>query len=166
MFQLAYTEDILAEVLYHIRRNNVGLTGTQITIIRDQIAATMDRRISRYPSGEDALHIGDPFDRHLHAAAVAGAMDCIITDDAGFTGLSVNQRDLLEYEIYTADEFLTLVDDSSPSTVVVALHRQIEHRSRRPGASFDFVERLVAANCPSFAGRVKRHCQQLALRKA
>lgn len=163
MFQAAYTEDILAETMYRIRRNNSHLTGNQITTIRDQITTTMDLRIEDYPSGQDAQQIADPFDRHIHAAAVAGGMNCIITDDHGFTQLPLNMRDQLEYEIYTPDELFVLVDDSSPSTVLATLKRQIKHRSRHPDASYEFSEELVGAGCAEFATRVRDRCKQLAL---
>ena len=166
MFQLAYTEDILAEKIYHIRRKNPALTGTQVTVIRDQIVKTMDLRITEYPSGQEAEEIADPFDRHLHAAATAGSVDCVITDDTGFTALPTETRDRLAYELYTSDEFLTLVDDSSPSTVAQTLKRQIDYRSRKPGANYDFVERLIAADCPAFAQRVQHHCRRMSLTRS
>lgn len=166
MFQVAYTEDILAETMYHVRRRNLHLSGTQITLVRDQIVGAMDLRIAEYPSGQEAVQVRDPFDRHIHAAAVAGDMDCIITHDKGFTELPVCERDQLEYEIYTADEFFTLVDDSSPSTVLATLRRQIEYRSRKPDARYDFVDALIAADCPVFAGRVRTRCQQLAVSRS
>lgn len=61
MFHVFYTEDILAETIQSIRRRNPGLTGTEITKIRDAILliddssprlvrATLRRQI-RYFSG-------------------------------------------------------------------------------------------------------------------
>lgn len=163
MFQVAYTEDILAETIYRLRRKHRALSGSQITIIRDRIVDTMDTRIEDYPSGQDAEEIKDPFDRHLHAAAVAGSADCIITLDTGFTQLSPDARDQLGYEIYTPDEFFILVDDSSSSTVRSALRLQIEYWNRRPAATKDPSQALREAGCPDFAARVRQHCGELAL---
>lgn len=66
----------LAEVMYRIRRKRPDLSGSQITALRDQIVGTMDQRIEDYPSGQNASQIADPIDRHVHAAAVAGRMNC------------------------------------------------------------------------------------------
>lgn len=162
MFQVAYTEDILAETVYRLRRKHPDLSGSQLTIIRDRIVETMDSRIEDYPSGQDAEQIKDPFDRHLHAAAVAGRADCIITLDKGFTQLPPEARDQLNYEIYTPDEFFVLVDDSSSSTVISALSQQIEYWNRHPAATKDPSQALLDARCPDFAVRVKQHCRELA----
>lgn len=163
MFRLAYTEDIMTETLYHLRRNNRDFSGGVISSVRDNIVGVMDIRIRDYPSGQDAEQIADPFDRHIHAAAVAGEADCIITNDHGFTELSVDVRDQLEYEIYTPDEFFVLVDDSSPSLVRATVKRQINYRSQRANSDFDFVRALLDSGCPGFAARVKPRCQELAL---
>ena len=163
MFRLAYTEDIVAETLYHIRRKNADLDGGVLADVREKIVAVMDVRIRDYPSGQDAIQIADPFDRHIHAAAMAGEVDCIVTSDHGFTKLPVEVRDQLEYEIYTPDEFFVLVDDSSPSLVRATAQRQIEYFGvNRKNPNYDLAGALIRSGCPDFADRVKRRCQELA----
>lgn len=160
MFHLHYTVDILSETIYSIRRERPDLTGTQVTLINDQIAAAMDTRIDDYAAGTNSP-LADIFDRHVHAAAVAGRMDCIITLDKGFTDLPENSRDNLGYEIYTPDEFLILADESAARYVQAVILRQLKHfRSR--GIDPQLSERLAASGCPDFADRVREHCRQLA----
>ncbi|GAA1019504.1 MULTISPECIES: hypothetical protein [Amycolatopsis] len=71
MFHVFYTEDILAETIQSIRRRNPGLTGTEITKIRDAIAGSMDGRIDDYPSGQDAVVLADPFSLSESPSAAA-----------------------------------------------------------------------------------------------
>jgi hypothetical protein len=115
----------MAETLYRVRRSNPGLEGGAIAAAHDNMITVMDLRVADYPSGHDAAQIADPFDRHIHAAAVAGGVNCIITNDRGFTELPMALRDELEYEIYTPDEFFVLIDDSSPALVRATVQRQI-----------------------------------------
>ncbi len=163
MFHVCYTEDILAETIQSIRRRNPGLTGTEITKIRDAIAGTMDGRIDDYPSGQDAVMLTDPFDRRIHAAAIPGSMGCVVSLDHGFTNLPTAVRDTLDYEIYTPDEFFLLIDDSSPRLVRATLRRQILYFSGRGGAHPDFAGALVKSGCPAFAERITERCREIAL---
>ncbi|WP_336156695.1 PIN domain-containing protein [Amycolatopsis sp. VC5-11] len=162
MFHVFYTEDILAETIQSIRRRNSGLSGTEITKVRDAIAGTMDGRIDDYPSGQEAVALTDPFDRHIHAAAVAGSMDCVVSLDRGFTDLPTSVRDTLDYEIYTPDEFFVLIDDSSPRLVRATLRRQIQYFSGRGRTHLDFAGALAKSGCPAFAERIARRCREIA----
>ncbi|NYI71184.1 putative nucleic acid-binding protein [Naumannella cuiyingiana] len=159
-FRLCYTVDILAETIKGIRRARPDLTGDQITGIHDKIVTLMDERIDQYPAGTDAP-VKDPFDRHVHAAAVAGAIDAVITSDTGFLGLPESEKDALRYEIYSPDEFFLLVDDSMPAHVMAVTGRQLAH-FRSSGDSSTLSAKLRAAGCPGFAQRVQRHCIDLA----
>ncbi|MET9259389.1 hypothetical protein [Amycolatopsis sp. NPDC004079] len=122
----------------------------------------MDGRIDDYPSGQDAVVLADPFDRHIHAAAIAGSMDCVVSLDHGFTDLPTAARDTLDYEIYTPDEFFLLIDDSSPRLVRATLRRQIRYFSGSGRAHLDFAGALVKSDCPAFAERIAERCREIA----
>lgn len=128
-------------------------------MIRDRIVATMNERIGSYGSGEDAP-VNDEFDRHVHAAAVAGQIDSLVTSDRGFLDLSEETKDELPYEIYSPDEFFVLVDDSMPHAVCAVLQRMIAHSQRleRPKR---FDDSLTQNSCPTFAERVRAHWTDL-----
>lgn len=162
MFRLAYTEDIMAETMYHIRRSNPDLDGGVITAAHDNMIKVMDVRIEDYPSGQDATIITDTFDRHIHAAAIAGRVNCVITNDHDFTNLPLTVRDELEYEIYTPDEFFVLIDDSSPSLVRATVKRQIAYFTNGNNPRYNLTDALAASDCPGFAARVKARCQEIA----
>ncbi|WP_134728473.1 hypothetical protein [Amycolatopsis nivea] len=99
MFHVFYTEDILAETIQSIRRRNSGLSGTEITKVRDAIAGTMDGRIDDYPSGQDAVALTDPFDRHIHAAAVAGSSITRSTPRTNSSRASMIRRREIAFDI-------------------------------------------------------------------
>lgn len=163
MFHLAYTEDIMAETIHSMRRSNPGMPGRAIAAARDNMLKVLDLRITDYPSGQDATQITDRFDRHVHAAAISGGVDCIITNDHGFTKMPLADRDELEDEIYTPDEFLVLIDDASPSLVRTTTKMQIDHFAKPKHPSYDLPGALVASGCPNFADRVKSRCREIAV---
>lgn len=158
-YSVAYTEDILSETIYSIRRKHVELEGTQLTRTRDSIVKAMSERIEDYGNGSDAP-VDDMFDHHVHAAAIAGRIDAVVTSDKGFLDLPDEAKDLLPYEIYSPDEFFILVDDSMPHYVCAVLERMIRHHKRR-NKHLNFDEALIASDCPLFAQRVRSHWARL-----
>ncbi|ALG85641.1 hypothetical protein ACH46_15585 [Gordonia phthalatica] len=63
-----------------------------------------------------------------------------------------------EFAVLTADEFLTLVDDTSPSLVQAVTNRQRRYwADRRPTVTLTAA--LVSAGAPEFAKRVERHLE-------
>lgn len=159
MFQVTYTEDIMAETMYWIRKNNPDCPGTALTKIRDRIVDSTSGRIDSYDSGRDAEEVKDVFDRHVHAAAVAGQVDGLITSDTGFTTLPNETRDNLNYEIYTPDDFFLLVADSSSHVVVSVIRRQIQHFAEAGIDEIDLPGKLAEAQCPAFGQRVRDLCR-------
>lgn len=159
MFTTCWTEDILAEVTYRLRRSRPDLDGAVIANVRDKIAGAMSERIDAYPM-VDLADLGDPHDRHLHSAAVAASVHILVTSDTDLLSLPAATTDELPYEILSPDAFLVLADDSSPVAVGRMVARQWEHwRWRDPG--FDLPARLAAAGCPDFGDRVRGHLRRL-----
>ncbi|MET8779645.1 PIN domain-containing protein [Nocardia sp. NPDC004654] len=80
MFQVFWTEDIMAEALYHRRKKNPFLSEEQIGGIRRKTVAAL---------GEDSLITGyridatlaypDAYDAHVHCAAIHGEIDIVLT---------------------------------------------------------------------------------------
>lgn len=62
------------------------MDGGAVTALVDRLRANFDDRISDYPSGLEHDFLADEFGRHVHAAAVAGHVDLLITQDGGFRG--------------------------------------------------------------------------------
>lgn len=151
-----WTEDVLAELLFHLRRQHPDWPGSQITNIRDRLASTFEAgRVEDFVI--DAGYRGrDEHDAHVHAAAVACGADALVTFNTADFSWDENSA---QYELMHPDDFLLLVDDSSPSLVAAAAARMCSYWVDRCGEA-DLPARLRAAGCPQFAERVLRHLHQ------
>lgn len=151
LFQVFWTEDVLAEAMYHLRKKHPGLSGQQTARVRDLIAGTFEvGRVTDF-----AIDPGwagtDPHDAHVHAAATACGADILLT---------TNQRDFVSdsvtYSVYSPDELFVLVDDSASHVVKAAVRSNVQYwmaRRREP----HLPQSLRDAGCPLFAERVRRH---------
>ena len=153
VFAVYWTEDILAEVVYHLRRDHPEWPGGKITDLREKIVRILEGgRVDDFTV--DGSFLGDPNDQHVHAAAIACGADIILTSDSGFRAAG----DHLPYEVFEPDDFFVLVDDSSPTTVRRVAAAQARHHFERTGSA-DLCARLIAAGCPAFAERVRTRLQ-------
>lgn len=152
MYVVLTTEDILTEVLYHFRRRRPHADGGDITRLAEHLRENMDEIIADYRI--DASYPGeDPHDGHVHAAAVDGRADCLVTSD---TRLLEMPGDELPYEISTPDAFLTLANDSAPRAVSAVVREQRSYAERRGyGKTLD--QALRDAGCPTFARCIEEH---------
>ncbi|WP_233506817.1 PIN domain-containing protein [Jiangella anatolica] len=159
LYELCWTEDILAEAIYQYRRRHPNVPGGVITQIRDSIAGSLaGARIDDFEI-DGSFPGDDPHDQHVHAAAVAAGATYLITADGGFTSPGID-LDTLPYEVHTPDSFLVLVDDSAPHRVRAVTRDQERYWDRRP-RSKSLVQALQDAGCPDFAQRVLGHLCQL-----
>jgi hypothetical protein len=155
MYEVCWTEDILAESIYHYRRDNPTVPGGVITTIRDQIANSLEGgRIVDFVI-DGSFPGSDPHDQHVHAAAIAADATYMITGDGDFRSDGID-LDSLPYEVHSADSFLVLVDDSAPRHVRAVTRKQEEYWARKPRAK-SLVDALRDAGCPAFAQRVLKH---------
>lgn len=150
-FHVRWTEDVLAEVIYHLRRRHPEWSGSRIAAIRDRIAGTFEAgRVTDFEI--DATWSGnDPNDSHVHSAAAGCGADILLT-----CNVSDFPADAATYEVYHPDDFFLLVDDSSPRLVRRAVVDQIQYWLRRDREPH-LPQQLRAAGCPKFAERVRRH---------
>jgi PIN domain len=96
-FEVKWTEDIMAEVLYHLRKDHPTFSDSQIGGVRDKIVNTFPAgRIQDYEI-DSGLPYPDIFDAHVHAAAIHGEVDFVLTSDRGFEKLG-DLLDELPYE--------------------------------------------------------------------
>lgn len=161
VFVGCWTEDILAEVVHGLRRADGRRSGGDVSRLRDRIAEVLEGgRIEDYDCTVEYTGV-DPDDRHVHAAAIAGDVGILVTDDQGLLALRDDAR--LPYDVMSSDDFLVLVGESAPAPVTAVAEKQLEH-AITTGRDTDLAGRLNAAGCPAFAGVVRRVLQQLALR--
>jgi predicted nucleic acid-binding protein len=155
MFQIHTTEDVLAELVYTLRRNNPQMDGGVITNLRDKLVASIDELVGDFDATIEYTG-ADPNDRHVHAAAVASHAHVLLTDDGGFKG-----SDDDPYEVFTCDDFFVLVDDSASWMVERVVADQNTYWSKKPGSRKTLSQALVDAGCPEFAKRVEIHLRTL-----
>ena len=102
MFQTYWTEDIMAELCYHLRKNNPDWDGALITRLRDKIVESLEGgRVDDF-TVDGSFPGSDPDDQHVHAAAIECNADIVLTMDRGFSSEGV--VDSLPYEVYAPDE--------------------------------------------------------------
>lgn len=154
IFYLYWSEDVLAEVMYRLRKNNPNWSGDKTTHVHDSLIKTLsiDMRVSDYAI--DPNFSGpDPHDAHVHSAAIACGASYLLT---------CNLQDFnphnatLPYEPIHPDSFLCLVNESGPHRVRAVTRKQMDYWARkRPEAKLQ--EYLRRADCPMFAEQVARH---------
>lgn len=152
-FVVHWTEDVLAELIYHLRRRRPDWSGAHVTRIRDLLAGTFEvGRVDDF-TVDETYRGKDPHDAHVHAAAVACGADVLVTLDARDFVWDENTS---PYELMFPDDFLILVDDSAPGLVAEVVTRMCAYWVGRDGEA-DLPGRLTAAGCPNFAERVLAH---------
>lgn len=165
MFHLTWTEDILAELVYHIRKKHSHYSDAQVGGIRDRIIMVAPHgRIKDYVI-DSGLEYTDKFDAHLHAAAEHGGVQYVVTNDKPYLDFAAANDEILSYEVYTADDFLMLVNQSSPMAVREVLLEQIDYHRRRGGA-FNFPVSLEKAGAPQFAEVIRGMMRSRAVARA
>lgn len=155
-----WTEDILAEAVYHRRKRFPNAHAAQIDAMRDRLMVSMgENRISGYPI-DPSVDYPDEFDAHVHSAAVHAGIAIIVSEDRkGFNSLYANPDDS-PYEVLTADEFLMLVVDSIPQVVDSIITKQFLYWTSK-GENYSFPRKLERAGAPKFAKYVDKRVNKL-----
>jgi len=152
-FEVRWTEDVLAEVIYHLRKVHPDWRGSRITGIRDRLAGVFEGgRVDDFVV-EETYQGKDPYDAHVHAAAVASGADVLLTFNVSDFELG---GDELPYEVLHPDEFVALLDDLAPEVVAAAVVANARCWMARDG-EVDLPARLKAEGCPMFSQRVRHH---------
>ena len=156
-FHILWSEDVLAELMYHLRKSHPEWDGRRITDIRDQLAGTFELgRVEDYTIDPD--YAGpDQHDAHVHAAALSGRADYLVTfntQDFEWVGASN------WYEVAHPDVCFQMIDDTSPQHVAAATEAMTKYWLGKRGEA-DLPRQLRRADCPGFAERVRRHLQHL-----
>lgn len=159
-FVVYWTEDILAEAIYQLRKRNPTWDGAKISSIRDRIAETFETgRVSDF-TVDSGYQGPDPHDAHVAGAARACDADVLLTFNV--KDLAPDTADALPYEVMTPDDLFVVVDDAFPGLVHSCVRRQVAYWGIRRDNP-EIVESLQRADCPEFAGRVLTHLQRIAL---
>ncbi|MGW5313265.1 hypothetical protein [Nocardia thailandica] len=158
VFELFWSDDVMAEFHYHLRKRNPLFDDAQIGGIRRRMEKSFaSGRVTGYSIDRTVLY-PDVGDAHVHCAAVHAAADILLTNNArDFTGVEE-----LPYEIYSADAFFEYVDDAAPHIVRDVIGQQLVYHMRKSGGgAVGLPERLRSSNAPAFAERVRGHLQTI-----
>lgn len=159
MFTVFATEDVIAETLYRLRRNNPKAPGHLITGIHDRIVASLDGRVDDFEI-DGSFSGTDQNDAHVHAAAVACGAAILLTADTGFAHMDEEAGDGQPYEVYDPDSFFVLINDSAPAVVRAVISEQLTYWYSKHGEA-DVPGYLLRSGCPEFAERVAQHIRTL-----
>lgn len=100
--------------------------------------------------------IPDLYDRHVHAAAIAGGVEILVTNNIkDLRPARQEDQDALPYEVYTADEFFMLIAACQPMVVRRAIRDQISYFLKR-GVDPNLPAGLRRAGAASFAEVVRK----------
>lgn len=159
MFTLVTSEDVLAEVEYHLRRKLPDADGEVIVSLREKIVSSFDEVLSGF-QGNLPNPTNDPNDQHVHCAAVASGAEILLTLDSGFVKLEAHSLDDLSYEVMTPDSLFVLIDDSASRIVRRTTVKQLAYWQAQK-ISNGLTSNLRNSKCELFADRVESHLKNL-----
>lgn len=162
VYQARWSEDVLTEALYHLRRQHPEWPSGKIEVVRTHLVTHLGHcKVTDFPVADSFLG-SDPDDHHVHSAAVHCQADMVLTADP--RGLLADGRDPdeLPYEIWEPDEFFCYVDDCAPDVVRHEVKAQVAYWAGRCQGDVDLPGSLRRADAPEFAERVRRHLQVIA----
>ncbi|MBY8874083.1 PIN domain-containing protein [Micromonospora sp. PLK6-60] len=156
VFDLRYSEDVLAEWMYRLRRKRPEHS-------EQAIGGQRRRFVQAFPDGlvtgytpQDVPCPPDPDDRHVLAAAVHGGVHFLVTDDRRAFPPECTQEML---SVLTGDEFLNWVADRSMVLVRSVLARQTDYYRRSLVAqdrdAVELIAHLRKAGALRFAQRLE-----------
>ncbi len=159
LFAVYWTEDILAETIYRLRRNHPTWPGGMITTIHDKLRKAFEGgRVDDFEI-DGSFPGKDQFDQHVHAAALACGAHILLTNESSFIPATVDPDDL-PYELYSADDFFQLVDQATPDLTRRVVEQQLRHWCKTNGSA-NLPKALRESQCPQFAETVRAHLQAI-----
>lgn len=156
LFQAKWSAHIHEEWISNLLKNRPDLTRAQLDrtrMLMDKHA--VDALVTNYEDLIPGLHLPDPNDAHVLAAAIHGRVDVIVT---------MNLRDFpasiigaFGIEVQHPDEFVLHLLDLAPAAVTVAAQNH-RHSLRNPPKSVDeYLEALQRQGLPQTAAVLRAY---------
>jgi predicted nucleic acid-binding protein len=141
LVQAKWTDKILDEMFRNLRSNRPDLDATALARTRElMIRAVRDCLVRGYEPLEEALHLPDPNDRHVLAAAIKARAQVIVTRNLkDFPGDALDQWNI---EAEHPDEFVLDQIDLNRQVVYGAVQRIADSWKNPPGTVEDVMKRL------------------------
>ena len=131
-YRLRWSEAVLAEAFYHLRRNRPDAPERQVESWRERMDEIFpDAKVTHWDPRSVPCP-DDPHDRHVLAAAYAGGVDILVTCDGDIDNF---QQCLDQVQagisVQHVDDFLCLIAERHPDLVRRRYQSQIDDNRRR-----------------------------------
>lgn len=147
MFRAHWSDAILEEMVRSILRRRPDLTAAQLARTRELMCnAVADCLTTGYEELIDSLHLPDPDDRHVLAAAIRSGSQVIVTENVSDFPADVLRT--YNIEAQTPDVFVLNLVDLSPTTVFGLLEAQAAALSSPPMTIDQLLDRLAQSGLP------------------
>ena len=114
-----------------------------------------DAMVTGWEPLESGLHLPDPDDQHVPAAAIRAGAQAIVTFN--LRDFPVTILDQLDIEPIHPDDFLGHQLELAPELVLQALQEQAAATARPPLSLATLLQILGRAGCPTFAAACREH---------
>lgn len=154
-FHARWTDMILDEVFSNLSKNRPDLDTTKLNRTRRLMCEAIDDcLVTGYEELIPALHLPDPDDNHVLAAAIRCGAQVIVTENKR----DFPQPELAKYdiEVRTADEFLCDQIDLYGSSVHQAITYATAAFTNPPRTVDDVLDALAKAGAPEAAELLRR----------
>lgn len=160
LFKARWSNQIHDEWMRNLLKNRPDLTLQQLEQTRDLMNANIrDCLVEGFESLEETIHLPDPDDRHVVAAAIKGRADVIVTFN--LTDFPSSILESWEIEAQHPDEFLGNLIDLAPEQVVQAV-RVCRLRLKKPPRTVDeYLDVLARQGLPESTTMLRRIREKL-----
>ena len=159
IFAIVTSTDVLDEA-HRVWRRSHPSVGGNMRKRREQLFRECFDDVIEDWAGGDASTLADIHDTHVHNAATHSGADILLTNNVSDFG----DPALLSYDLYTPDEFFTLINNNHPHAVRNVTRDQVKYwMSRRDAGdkAIPLTTALQNAGCPAFADAVAVHLEVL-----
>jgi hypothetical protein len=162
MFAVSTSGDVLDEA-HRVWRRKHPDAGSEMRARRETLfRENFDEIVESWVGGE-APSLKDPHDAHVHNAARSSRVDILLTNNVADFG----DPGLLPYDLYSPDDFFTLIETNDPDAVQnvtrsQALYWRKRHAREPDRKPITLADALRSAGCPQFALAVEAHLRVLA----
>ena len=155
LFRARWTNEITDEWKRHLIANKPALKSSIMAQLQAMHTAFPEAVIDNYQQLTNGLHLPDPDDRHVLAAAIQCGAQHIVTDNLRDFPANVLQD--YDIEAIGADEFLSRTFELC-SLEALAVLRQLRMDYKNPPLSApEFMMDLRAKGLPKLSARIREH---------
>lgn len=153
-YRARWTVDIQNEWIRNVLGNRPDLTATQLAYTRSQMEKHIpDALVTGYAHHTAGVHLPDPDDRHVVAAAIAARANTIVTFN--LRDFPAAMLDPLGIVAHHPDRFVANLLTEQPSLLRSAV--AIQSRLQKPPVAFDaYLHRLAELGLPQTAEILQR----------